>query len=286
MNVFRDPEWLQEFQFQYQGFEEIPASVFDTINSNLDRIQSDDPLVSVVIAAWNEEINVLRCIASLSRTTTTLPIEIIVVDNNSTDKTAQTLDQLHIKKGFQPIQGWGPARQLGMEMAKGKYILLADADGYYPSDWISEMVGALQMEGVACVYGRYAFRTAPGYPRWKLFLLEQMKNLISEVRHFKRPYLNACGMNMGFYREQGLKIGFVMRHIRGEDGRMCFDLMQYGRVKQVKSKRAVVWTNPRSLQRDGSFSQALGQRIIKEMRRFSSLFVPLAPHDTKTSTND
>jgi cellulose synthase/poly-beta-1,6-N-acetylglucosamine synthase-like glycosyltransferase len=175
---------------------------------------------------------------------------------------------------------------MGMEKAKGKYILLADADCYYPENWVNEMVAALQRDDVVCVYGRYAFISEPGYPRWKLFLLEQMKNLIAEVRHYKRPYLNAYGMSMGYVREHGMKIGFVMHKIRGEDGRMCFDLMQYGEVKQVKSGKAIVWTNPRSLQRDGGFGKALSNRIIKEMRRFSSMFVPHRPHDTKTSTNE
>jgi len=173
-----------------------------------------------------------------------------------------------------------------MEMARGKYILLADADCYYPENWVTEMVKGLQKDGVVCVYGRYAFISEPGYPRWKLILLEQMKNIIAEIRHFRRPYLNALGMSMGFVREYGMKIGFVMHKIRGEDGRMCFDLMQYGRVGQVKSGNAVVWTSPRALQRDGSFGKALGTRLIREVKRFSSMFVPHSPHDTKTSTNE
>lgn len=286
MNVFNNPKWLQQFQFSYTRFEEIPGFVFKSINSDLDKIQSADPLVSIIVAAWNEEVNILRCVASLAKSKTTIPLEIIVVNNNSSDKTGQTLDQLHVKTFFQGIQGWGPARQMGMEKAKGKYILLADADCYYPENWVNEMVAALQRDGVACVYGRYAFISEPGYPRWKLFLLEQMKNIIAEVRHFKRPHLNAYGMSMGYVREFGMKIGFVMHKIRGEDGRMCFDLMQYGGVKQVKSGKAVVWTNPRSLQRDGGFGKALINRTIKEMRRFSSMFVPHRPHDTKTSTNE
>ncbi|MFC0771483.1 glycosyltransferase family 2 protein [Terrimonas alba] len=286
MNVFNNPTWLHQFQFSYTRFEEIPGFVFKTINSDLDKIQTANPLVSIIVAAWNEEINILHCVASLAKSKTTIPLEIIVVNNNSTDKTGQTLDQLHVRTVFQGIQGWGPARQMGMEKAKGNYILLADADCYYPENWVNEMVAALQRDGVACVYGRYAFISEPGYPRWKLFLLEQMKNLIAEVRHFKRPYLNAYGMSMGYVREHGMKIGFVMHKIRGEDGRMCFDLMQYGGVKQVKSAKAIVWTNPRSLQRDGSFGKALSNRIIKEMRRFSNMFVPHRPHDTKTSTNE
>ncbi len=288
MSAFSNPEWLSNFKYPYEKHEDIPSSVFDLINKNLDKVQPKDrePLVSVVVAAWNEEVNILNCIASLSRTKTKIPLEIIVVNNNSTDRTQETLDKLHITSCFQEIQGWGPARQLGLEKAKGKYVLVADADCFYPENWVDEMVNGLKEPGVACVYGRYSFISEPGYPRWKLFLLEKMKDGIAELRHLKRPYLNAFGMSMGYVKEYGLKVGYVMHKIRGEDGRMCFDLMQFGKVKQIKSAKARVWTGPRSLQRDGDFTQALKIRIVKEIRRFSSMFVPHPPHDTKTSTND
>jgi hypothetical protein len=83
-----------------------------------------------------------------------------------------------------------------------------------------------------------------------------------------------------------MKVGYVMHKIRGEDGRMCFDLMQYGKVKQVKANSACVWTSPRALQKDGSFGKALRSRMLKEAKRFTSMFLPHPPHDTKTSTND
>ncbi|KIO74803.1 glycosyl transferase, partial [Pedobacter lusitanus] len=47
--------------------------------------------------AWNEEINILRCVASLSKMKTAIPFEIIVVNNNSQDKTQETIDQLHVR---------------------------------------------------------------------------------------------------------------------------------------------------------------------------------------------
>ncbi|MDX5480789.1 MAG: glycosyltransferase [Hymenobacteraceae bacterium] len=285
MSKLYNPTWLKQFNFPYDKYKDIPAAVFDAINEDLDKLQGENPLVSVVVAAWNEEVNILNCVASLSKSNTKIPIEIIVVNNNSTDNTQKTLDRLHVKSFFQGIQGWGPARQMGLEKARGKYILLGDADCFYPANWVDEMVKSLQQPGVVCVYGRYSFISEPGFPRWKLYLLEKMKDLIAELRHYKRPYLNAFGMSMGYVREYGLKVGYVMHKIRGEDGRMCFDLMQFGKVKQVKAASARVWTGPRTLQKDGSFSKALGRRIIKELRRFTSMFVPHPPHDTKTSSN-
>jgi hypothetical protein len=283
--MFRNPAWLEQFNYTYTGFEDIPQEVFDAVNGELDKKLSPFPLVSVVIAAWNEEVSLLRTIASLSQTSTILPFEIIVVNNNSSDKTQQTLDNLHVKPVFQPIQGWGPARQLGLENAKGKYILMADADCLYPPGWIDEMVKVLQTEGTVCVYGRYSFMSSSGYPRWKLFFFEKMKDLFAKLRHFKRPHLNAYGMSMGYIREYGLKVGYVMHKIRGEDGRLCYDLMQFGKVKQVKTGKARVWTLPRTLQQDGTLGKALGKRAGKEFKRLSSLFTVHPPHDTKTSEN-
>jgi glycosyltransferase involved in cell wall biosynthesis len=285
-NILANPLWIQQFKFPYKRFEEVPGAVFDTINKDLDRIQSKNPLVSIIISAWNEEVNILSCIASLSKTQTHLPIEIIVVNNNSSDKTQQTIDQLHVRKFFQPIQGCGPARQLAQENAKGKYILLADADCLYPKDWVTEMIKELEKPGVVCVYGRYSFISEDDFPRWKLFLLEKMKDLIAEVRHFKRPYLNAYGISMGYIREYGVKVGYVMYKIWGDDGRLCFDLMPYGKVKQVKAHQARPWTGPRTLQRDGSYGQALKARVWKELCRLTSMLTPHPPHDTKTSLNE
>ncbi len=286
MKIFTIPSWIGQFNFKFEKFEDIPQNVFDDINKDLDKVISDRPEVSILISAWNEEVNILRCIAALAKMRSEYPFEILVINNNSTDHTKDTLDRLHVRSVFQGIQGWGPARQMGQENAKGKYILLADADCFYPFTWIDTMVDNLQMPGVVCVYGRYSFIPEPGYPRWKLFILEKMKDIITEVRQLKRPHLNAYGINMGYIKEYGLKIGFVMTKIRGDEGRLAFDMMSYGKIKQVKSDKARAWTGPRTLEKDGSFTKALTSRIIRETKRFLSMFTVQKPHDTKSSAND
>lgn len=285
MYIFKSPKWVEYHKFGFKRYDDIPDSVFREVNARLDKVQNDEPQVSVVIAAWNEEINILNCISSLSCMETNIPFEIVVVNNNSTDDTQKTLDNLHVRSLFEPVPGCGPSRQLGQEHAKGKYILTADADCIYPPGWLNAMVEGLEGRDVVCVYGRYSFLEDEGYPRWKLFILEKMKDIIAEVRHFKRPYLNAYGISMGYVRDLGLKVGYVKHKIRGEDGRLCFDLMQYGKVKQIRKSAVRAWTEPRTLQRDGSFSNALRSRIKIEASRFTSLFAPLPPHDTKTSKN-
>jgi glycosyltransferase involved in cell wall biosynthesis len=272
MNIFSNPKWIKAFEYPFKYFEDIPQEVFDDINKGLDKVQSDTPLVSIIISAWNEQIDILKTIGSFSKLKTDIPLEIIVVNNNSTDRTQDTLNKLHLKNYFQPIQGWGPGRQMGMENASGKYILMGDSDCIYPDCWVNNMLKGLQTKGVVSVYGRYSFISEPGFARWQLSILELFKDLIAEVRHIKRPFLNSYGMSMGFIREYGLKEGFYMNKTHGEDGRMCYDLMKYGKVKQIRSNKNRVWTGVRTLKKSGSFSQILKVRILKELKRGTIYF--------------
>jgi glycosyltransferase involved in cell wall biosynthesis len=272
MLTLKNPNWINEFCFPYKCFEDIPQHVFDNINSNLDKRTSKNPLVSIVIPAWNEEVNILKSLASLSMLNTEIPYEIIVVNNNSTDKTKDTIAKLQICSLFEERQGAGPARQTGQENAKGKYVLCADADCFYPPNWIDKMVFTLQKNGVVVVFGRYAFLSEPGFPRWQLAIHETLRNIIAEIRNIKRPYLNSGGASMGYIKEYGLKVGFIKSGSREEDGVFTYDMMKYGKVVPVKSKKAIVWTYPRALQRDGTFFQAFIIRIKRELGRLGIFF--------------
>lgn len=279
MNLLRNPSWLDQFNYNYDKFEDIPESIFNTINADLDKIQGDKPLVTILISAWNEEINILRCIASLSKTKLAHPIEIIVVNNNSKDRTQDTIDKLHVKGLFESKQGCGPARQHGQENASGKYVLLADADCFYPDCWVDEMVKVLSKPGIVCVYGRYSFISEKGFPRWKLTMLEKMKDIIAEFRQLNRPYFNAYGISMGYIKELGLKVGFIETKFWGDDGQLCLGLMKYGKVRQVRNNKARAWTGPRTLQRDGNLYEAFSARIKKELKRFFKNFNSKLPPD-------
>lgn len=272
MYLLNNPRWIQHYSYPFADYAAIPEEVFAEINQRLDGIRSPDPVVSIVITAWNEEVDILKTVGSLSAMKTKFPLEIIVVNNNSTDHTQDTLNRLHVASYFQPIQGWGPGRQMGMENARGKYILMADSDCIYPDCWVDKMMARLQQPGVVCVYGRYSFISEKGYRRWQLWLLELFKDMIAEVRHIKRPFLNCYGMSMGFVRELGMKEGFYMNKTRGEDGRMCYDLMKYGKVKQVRSSANRIWTTVRTLRQSGTIWKAIRLRIVKELKRFSIYF--------------
>ncbi len=286
MNLFQNPGWINKSILDFRKLDEVPQSLFDEINDNLDRVISSKPVISIIIAAWNEETNIIRCLYTLSKSKTSFPFEIIVVNNNSKDRTQETLDRLHVRSLFETKQGCGPARQLGQEKAYGDYVLLADADCLYPDCWVEEMGKALIKDGVVCVYGRYSFLAQEGQSRFKFAIYEAMKDLVAEVRHIKRPHLNAYGISMGYVRSLGLKAGYIDRNVRGDDGRLCFDLMPFGKVVQVRSRKARAWTGSRTLERDGSFTRALVSRFLIEISRIHIYFKKQPAHDTKTSENE
>jgi cellulose synthase/poly-beta-1,6-N-acetylglucosamine synthase-like glycosyltransferase len=279
MSVFTNPSWIDARLLNAKSLDEIPVELFSEINSRLAR-QSSSPEVSVVIPAWNEEVNIVRTLDSLSKSKTSIPFEIIVVNNKSTDRTQEALDKIpNVKSVFQPVKGCGPARQIGQENARGKFVLMADADCFYPPNWIDKMVNALQEKNVAMVYGRYSFLGTADIPRWKLSVYELLHDGIAEIRHVKRPCVNAVGMSMGYVKELGLKAGFVKTPVRGEDGRLCFLLREMGKIKQVRDRSVRVWTLPRTLQQDGSLAFAVIKRIVKETTRLFQYFYPQKAHN-------
>jgi len=192
---------------------------------------------------------------------------------------------LQIRSLYQPIQGCGPARQMGQEAARGEYILLADADCFYPPNWLDEMLRELRQPGVVCVYGQYSFIPTPDIPRWKLVIHETLRNLIARARHVKRPHLNAYGISMGYIKKAGLAAGYIMHNTWGDDGRLCFDMMQYGTVSAMTTRSARVWTGPRTLIRDGNMGQAFWVRASREIKSLRHYLTADKPHDTKTSKN-
>jgi glycosyltransferase involved in cell wall biosynthesis len=241
-------------------------------------------IVSVVIPAYNEEANIEKTIASLlDQTMPREAYEIIVVDNNSSDKTWELINRLPVKAVKQPIQGTGLAKQLGMEQASGVYVLNADADVFYPKEWIYKMSYPLiHNEKIACVYSAHRFFPEPGYGPFKLYLLRKMRAMLVALKAINRPWLNCYGMSMGYRRDQALKVGFDPRNYRGEDGRLAYDLARFGKIRQVN---APVFTHVRTLKQDGGMFQVILKRIKRELPNLLGNLTPEKDHDTKTSAN-
>ena len=96
------------------------------------------PLVSVIVPTRNSEKFIGKCLESISKQTYSR-IEIIVVDNNSTDRTKEIA-----KKFTKKVYNKGPERSAqrnyGAKMSKGSFVLFIDSDMVLTSKVVGECV--------------------------------------------------------------------------------------------------------------------------------------------------
>ena len=98
--------------------------------------QQSSPQISVVILAYNEEATIGRCLESI--VTQSQPAdEIVVINNNSTDATAEIVRRFPARLVDEPTQGFTPARNRGFDEARYPIIVRFDADGMMPPGWLA-----------------------------------------------------------------------------------------------------------------------------------------------------
>ncbi len=98
------------------------------------------PFISVVIPAYNEEKYLPGCLDTLNKQTYPREsFEIIVVDNNSKDKTAQIAKDKGAKVYQETEQGYIFALNRGLQEAKGEIIAVTDCDTEVTPAWLTEI---------------------------------------------------------------------------------------------------------------------------------------------------
>lgn len=106
---------------------------------------SDGPLVSVVMPVLNEEEAIGPCIEKIQATFASAGIdgEIVVCDNGSTDASVAIAERMGARVVHQPLRGYGNAYLKGFASARGRYLVMGDADDTYDFTMIPQFVGAL-----------------------------------------------------------------------------------------------------------------------------------------------
>jgi glycosyltransferase involved in cell wall biosynthesis len=262
MKRFGIPTWLSQHCVGYHPDSPEGNAVLDRVRDGLARFQADDPEVTIAIPVFNEEANLVQTLSSLAALETNLRVQLLVVNNNSTDRTQEILDRCGVKSYFESRQGISYARQTALEHAKGTYYLSADADSIYPATWVDTFVTALKDPTVHCVYGRYSFIPSKKSSRFWLALYELTAESFFLFRRQKRDYLNVMGFNFAFRRTDGLAVGgFNISRQRWQDGWMALQLGKRGTIKLDRSWRSRVWTSDRRLIADGNLRMAFFRRF-------------------------
>lgn len=100
--------------------------------------------ISLVLPCYNEEHGLVEVFRDLDRN---IVDEVIAVDNNSTDHTAEVARQFGAQVIRETKQGYGAAYKAGLRAATGDIIVTMDADGTYPRNFIPILLDVMIDEG-------------------------------------------------------------------------------------------------------------------------------------------
>lgn len=115
------------------------------------RKMTENKLLTVVIPALNEEQGIEQTIRAVPRDAIRrlgYEVQVLVVDNGSTDRTAELARRAGADVVPQPVRGYGSALRKGFAAAAGDVIVTADADATYPLEAIPSLLETLDRENL------------------------------------------------------------------------------------------------------------------------------------------
>lgn len=181
------------------------------------------PPVSIVVAAYNAEKTIEKCIESLLNTDYP-DKEVIIVDDGSTDNTKKIIEKYPVRLTTQPNKGASAARNNGLKNAKNEIVAYTDSDCEVSKDWLKNIIKHFKDLEVGAVTGRTVFATDERCASY-------VRSLdIEERNNRRREYTSlANGPNSAFRRDLLLKIGgFDPKWYHAEDTEVSYNIWKEG----------------------------------------------------------
>lgn len=185
---------------------------------------SDKAEVSVVVPVYNGAATILRTVECLLNQALP-PIEIIIVDDGSTDDTAEVLKPFEHRITYRFKKNGGPAsaRNLGVQLASGEFVAFTDSDCLPDRDWLRRLVAGFDSDEIAGVGGsvKSVDESLIGEYVDMLRLLEPAENQSGEIEYlitanacFRKDALLAAGLFDERFRKPGGEEPALCRRIR------------------------------------------------------------------------
>lgn len=230
--------WNEKYLTIYgKPFSQVPEEIIKGTRERLAALQSEMPLASIVVIGYNEETHLQACLWAISEIKCKYPVEVIGVDNDSNDRTAEIYEKSGIPFFTEYQHSCGYARRCGLQHAKGKYYFDVDSDTLYPPQYYELMIEQLSKPGVVAVSATWSYFPDANHSKLGLRLFEMCRDLFLWVQHFKRPELSVRGLVFAYDAELGKKEGYRVDIIRGEDGSMALSLKKYGKIMFIRDSR-------------------------------------------------
>lgn len=178
------------------------------------------PFVSIIIPAYNEEARLpdsLSLIAAFAQRQP-YPVEVVVVDNNSSDRTRAVVEEFaaeapYVRPLFEGTQGKGAAVRTGMLAARGAYRFICDADLSMPIEEITRFLPPSLTDFDVAI----GSREAPGAVRydepWHRHVMGRVFNTI--VRLFAVHGFQDTQAGFKMFRAEVAEVLFPLQMLNG-----------------------------------------------------------------------
>ncbi len=199
---------------------------------NLQERPKRHPFISVVIPAFNEEKYLRRCLEALKKQDYKNNFEIIVVDNNSKDRTSSIAREFGVRVILEKKQGNTFALERGMMEAKGDIIAATDADSQVRPDWLSIIKKAFENSDIAAVTGVVRLDSKSRIKRISLSALYAI--FINITTFIGKP--NIAGFNFAVRKDAFLKVGGIdTKFVMSPDVDLGIRLERVGKVSVINN---------------------------------------------------
>ena len=205
--------------------------------------------VSVIVPAYNEEAGIEATLLSLFNCK--YPMEIIVVDDGSTDGTAAVVERFRgmgVRLIRQPNAGKPAALNTGIAHARGRILVLLDGDTVFQPDAIHHLVQPFSDPDIGAVSGNAKVGNRTGLlGRWQHIEYVVGFNLDRRFYDLAGCMPTVPGAIGAFRREALLDVGGVSDQTLAEDTDLTMALLRAG-WRVVYEEKAIAWTEaPASL---------------------------------------
>lgn len=264
-------KWYEKYLQVYgKPFSEAPQEIVDEVRQKLQALQSEQPLVTISLIAYNEEKHLLAALWSLSDMQSRYPVEIIGVDNDSNDHTADIYKATGVPYYTEYRHSCGYARLCGLTHARGKYHINIDSDTLYPPHYVETMVNALENPGVVAASSLWSYFPDRQHSRAGLWFYELTRDTHLWLQAFKRPELSVRGLVFAYRTDEARQVGIRTDIKRGEDGSLALGLKSYGKIVFVRKRRARAVTGYGTV--GSSLLTSFKERALKALKGFTGLF--------------
>lgn len=196
----------------------------------------NSPELSIIVPAYNESMRIESTLASINNSlvSSDIPVEVILVDNGSSDQTKEIAQDFGVNVIKEQSKGIGYARQTGLESVRStsSYILTTDADSVVPQSWIRQHYSALQDSNVVYTYGGIRFLIDEETSKltnviFPFYLAARGLFRAAKSRLMAKNYVPATGVNSGFRKEEAMASGGYRKELAAlEDYYLAIDLIQ------------------------------------------------------------